>query len=225
MQEVYQALVGIEWGVNNDLPLRLTFVRHAVTDWNLEGRWQGWSDVPLGEAGRVQAKSLQTKLSAINYDLVFSSDLSRAIETATLAGFEPTLEPRLREIHFGNIEGKINQEVQAHPGFQTWLADPMHTKIEGGESYFDLQTRAFDWLENLPESGEILAFTHGGVVHTLVPKLLETTTFAGPRWWRFQVLHASITKLERWRMPNGQFAWTLTGLNDTTHLEHVFAEK
>jgi broad specificity phosphatase PhoE len=210
--------------VNNDQPLRLTLVRHAVTDWNLEGRWQGWSDVPLGEAGRSQAKSLQTKLNAVKYDVVFSSDLSRAIETATLAGFEPTLEPRLREIHFGDIEGKTDTEVQAHPGFRTWLEDPMHTKIEGGESYFELETRAAAWLEDLPETGEILAFTHGGIIHTLVPKLLETTTFAGPRWWRIRALHASITTLERWKMPNNKFAWTLTGLNDTTHLEKMFAE-
>jgi broad specificity phosphatase PhoE len=211
--------------VNNDQPLRLTLVRHAVTDWNLEGRWQGWSDVELGEAGHTQAKSLQAKLNAIKYDAVFSSDLSRAIQTARLAGFEPTLEPRLREIHFGTVEGKTDKDVKDHPGFRTWLEDPMHTKIEGGESYFDLQTRALEWLEELPESGEILAFTHGGVIHTLVPKLLETTTFAGPRWWRIQALHASITTLERWRMPNGQFAWTLTSLNDTNHLEKVFAEK
>jgi broad specificity phosphatase PhoE len=211
--------------VNNDQPLRLTLVRHAVTDWNLDRRWQGWSDVPLGEMGISQAKSLKAKLSAVHYEAVFSSDLSRAIETASLAGFKnPTLEPRLREIHFGIVEGKTSKEVQAYPGFETWLADPMQTKIEGGESYFDLETRTIAWLETLPDSGEILVFTHGGVIHTLVAKLLETSIFAGPRWWRFQALHASITKLERWKMPNGQFAWTLTSLNDTSHLEHVFAE-
>ena len=158
---------------NSDKPLRLTLVRHAVTDWNLEGRWQGWSDVPLGELGASQAKSLRAKLGAITYDAVFSSDMSRTMQTAEHAGFQPTLEPRLREIHFGIFEGETNAVVAKHPGFNTWLENPMHTKIEGGESYADLETRALNWLEGLPETGEILAFTHGGIIQVLVPKLLD----------------------------------------------------
>ena len=210
--------------VSNDKPLRLTLVRHAVTDWNLEGRWQGWSDVPLGELGQAQAKSLKTKLEKTAYDAVFSSDLSRTMQTAEHAGFQPSLEPRLREIHFGIFEGETNAVVAAHPGFNTWLENPMQTKIEGGESYADLEARGLDWLKSLPETGEILAFTHGGIIQVLVPKLLDTTTFVGPRWWRFRAVHASITTLERWRMPNGEYAWTLTGLNDTGHFENVFVE-
>jgi broad specificity phosphatase PhoE len=174
--------------------------------------------------GRTQAKSLRAKLENTTFDSVFSSDLARTIQTAEHAGFQPNLEPRLREIHFGIFEGETNAVVAKHPGFNTWLENPMGTKIEGGESYSDLEARGLDWLASLPESGEVLAFTHGGMIQVLVPNLLDTTTFVGPRWWRFRAVHASITTLERWKMPNGEYAWTLTGLNDTGHLERVFTE-
>ncbi len=57
-------------------PLKICLVRHGVTDWNLEGRWQGWSDTPLSDLGAEQAWKLRTRLEEKHFDRVYSSDLT-----------------------------------------------------------------------------------------------------------------------------------------------------
>lgn len=203
-------------------PLRVTFVRHGITDWNLEGRWQGWTDTALSEVGIRQAQSVRTRLEGKCWDAVYSSDLTRAQETARIAGLEPVLDARLREIHFGAFEGGLSRENALHPEFKTWLEQPGTLQTPGGESYGDLYTRALDWLSELPESGDVLAFSHGGTIQTLVTGLLGVPAMVAPRIWRFSITHASLTVLERWWTPTG-FVWTLERLNDTAHLEGIEA--
>ncbi|MCA9797558.1 MAG: histidine phosphatase family protein, partial [Candidatus Eremiobacteraeota bacterium] len=65
--------------------LEVWWIRHGQSTWNEEGRWQGHADVPLTELGRQQARSLQARLAGIGFDQVFSSDLERASQTASLA--------------------------------------------------------------------------------------------------------------------------------------------
>lgn len=199
-------------------PLRLWLVRHGLTAWNLEGRWQGWSDPPLAEEGREQARRLQPRFAGRSFDQVVSSDLVRALETAQLAGLSPTLEPRLREVNFGEFEGKLSRENAEHPAFHTWLADPVNGRTPGGESYLDLRNRALEWIDGLPESGEVIAFVHGGTVQALVTGIVGIPPLAAHRLWTLTILHTSITVLARHPTPTGP-AWTLERLNDTAHLE------
>ncbi len=199
-------------------PLRVVFVRHGVTDWNLEGRWQGWTDVPLSTTGRAQAERLKPRLASLRSPLVYSSDLERAVDTARLAGFEPVQDARLREVHFGVFEGGLSAENARHPEFAAWLDQPLERRTPGGESYGDLYARALGWLDTLPDSGDVLAFTHGGVIQTLVTGLLEIRAMVAPRIWRLRVTHASITVLERHWTPTGA-VWTMERSNDTAHLE------
>ena len=203
-------------------PLRLWLVRHGVTDWNLEGRWQGWTDTALSDTGRTQAKRLEARLVGREFNAVFSSDLQRAFDTAKLAGLTPTLDARLREVHFGTFEGGLSADNHLHPEFEAWLAAPGTRRTPGGESYGDLQRRALEWLAELPESGEVIAFAHGGTIQTLVTGLLEIPAMVAPRIWRLRVTHASITVLERHWTPTGA-VWTLERLNDTAHLEGLVA--
>jgi broad specificity phosphatase PhoE len=203
-------------------PLRITFVRHGITDWNLEGRWQGWTDTPLSKAGIRQAEELRSRLEGRAWDAVYSSDLTRARETARIAGFQPVLDARLREIHFGAFEGGLSRENAQHPEFAAWLEQPGTLQTPGGESYGDLYKRALNWLEALPTSGEVLAFSHGGTIQTLVTGLLGVPAMVAPRIWRFSITHASMTVLERWWTPTG-YVWTLERLNDTAHLEGIHA--
>lgn len=199
-------------------PLRLWLVRHGVTDWNLQGRWQGHSDVPLGERGRADAESIGPRLAGKRFDLIVSSDLARALETAKLAGFEPSLEPRLREVHFGRFEGGRSDAIRDDPAYLAWLERPTEIRWPEGESYGDVQRRVNAWIESLPPEGEVLAFTHGGVISMLASSLLEATPFAAPMLWRFRAQHSSITVLERWQTPHGP-GWTLERWNDAAHLE------
>jgi len=91
--------------------MRLYLARHGETDWNAAQRFQGWSDIPLNEVGRKQAAALADRLSVQYFDVVYCSDLQRAIETAKmivkLSDCKPNLhsDPRLREVHFGDWEG------------------------------------------------------------------------------------------------------------------------
>ena len=93
----------------------LLLVRHGETDWNRDGRWQGQSDTPLNELGRRQARELAEQLDGV--DVVYSSDLARARETAEIlaerAGVEVRLDPRLRERGFGAWEGLTLAEIES----------------------------------------------------------------------------------------------------------------
>jgi len=84
----------------------LWLVRHGQSNANLEGRFAGQTDVELTRLGEKQAASLRSLLEEHEFDGVWSSDLVRAQNTARLAYGEPVPDPRLREIHFGDLEGE-----------------------------------------------------------------------------------------------------------------------
>ncbi|HYG70238.1 MAG TPA: histidine phosphatase family protein, partial [Anaeromyxobacteraceae bacterium] len=89
---------------------RLFLVRHGETDWNVAGRWQGQTDIPLNEAGRAQARELARRMRGEGIATIAASDLLRARETAEIVAAELGLEVRildhrLREQSFGAFEG------------------------------------------------------------------------------------------------------------------------
>ena len=113
----------------------VAFVRHGITDWNREGRIQGWRDIPLNEAGRRQAFLVARRLSNEPFDLIFSSDLKRAAETAETIGKAlrktVTLDERLREKKLGRLEGLTVQEIVDRWGEQ-WRS--LDLGVEDSES-------------------------------------------------------------------------------------------
>lgn len=94
---------------------RLILVRHGETDWNVEGRYQGHSDVPLNARGRAQAARLAEALRGSDIRAIYSSDLARARETAEALAHATRLavqhDPRLREIDQGDWEGMLFLEI------------------------------------------------------------------------------------------------------------------
>ena len=96
--------------------MRLVLWRHGQTVWNAERRFQGQSDIPLDETGRAQAERAARLLAALRPDLIVSSDLSRAAQTAAplgrLTGLEVTLDKDLRERHGGRWEGLSDTEIR-----------------------------------------------------------------------------------------------------------------
>ena len=95
---------------------KLALVRHGQTDWNLEGRLQGRTDIPLNDTGRAQARALGKSLRGAGWDVVLASPLGRAQETATLIAAELGAQtgaavPELTERAFGPMEGLIMAEV------------------------------------------------------------------------------------------------------------------
>ena len=97
--------------------MRLVLWRHGQTVWNAESRFQGQSDIPLDETGQAQAERAARLLAALRPDLIVSSDLSRAAQTAAplarLTGLEVTLDKDLRERHGGRWEGLTDSEIRA----------------------------------------------------------------------------------------------------------------
>lgn len=164
---------------------RLTLIRHGVTAWNLQGRFQGHSDVPLDEAGRLQARRLGAQAGRLApVDAVVCSPLLRAAETATIAfpGRTPTRDARLREVHFGVFEGGTLEENRAHPAWPWWSSDPYARPAPRGESYRALQRRAVAWLDEVRGHGRhdhVVVFSHAGTIQMLLAHLLGVER---PRW-------------------------------------------
>lgn len=193
--------------------LELWLVRHGETPWNSEGRALGQSDPPLSELGVRQSELLARRFRTVVFDEVYASDLTRARYTARLAlpAAEIRLEPRLREIHLGDWEGKrwTALEGKDKVALQTWRGDPYHERAPGGESYEDLLGRVSTWLPELPTSGRVVAFAHGGTIRCA---LYAFTGLPKAAAWRFQVDTASLTRI-RLGEPT-----VLEAVNDTAHL-------
>jgi probable phosphoglycerate mutase len=145
--------------------MKLYLVRHGATDMSDAARFNGHRDVPLNDAGLRQARALAEALEGRSFACVWSSDLTRALQTAQECGFDPVADPRLRELDFGDIEGatweELDSEVRdALMSFEGFAAP-------GGESVDHLRRRVLDFIEDLAE-GEHLVFTHGGVIRALL---------------------------------------------------------
>ena len=153
------------------------FIRHGETDWNRQQRFQGQTDVPLNPAGLVQAAHLARRLGPERADVLISSDLERARQTAApLAsawGLQPTLAPGLREQHFGVLEGLDVPTIKVqHPDlWARWLEHRADFALPGGESLRQFHTRVLEAVRGLASAagpGRTLAVvTHGGVLDIL----------------------------------------------------------
>ena len=155
----------------------LVFVRHGITDWNVDGRFQGQLDIPLNAAGRRQAEAVRTHLSSIAFDHVYASPLKRAEETARIvAGHQRVVADwRLAEIHHGDWQGMTKEEVASQwpDEWATWNKDPLRTKTSGGESHNDVRRRVQDFLTMLTDDS-VLCVSHGVVIQTVREILLGT---------------------------------------------------
>ena len=152
--------------------LRLTLIRHAATELNLRGVYQGVRvDRELAPGGAEQARRLGSRLVArgIHPDAIWCSDLRRARRTAELAfpGVRPRLDARLREMDLGGFEGLDFDGNTARHGdlFGRWLADPATVRPpRGGELLGELRERMGGWLAALPRRGRVAAVSHGGPI-------------------------------------------------------------
>jgi alpha-ribazole phosphatase len=196
--------------------MNLLLIRHGQTNWNLEQRFQGQSDIPLNETGRKQAQALAERLAAESFDAVYSSDLQRAAETAHIirkSGFQP--DACLREVNFGDWEGLTYDEIKAkYPEpLAAWENDIFKNAPPNGETLERLALRVQSMLNELCEKHEdqkILIVAHGGVLQTLICLALKLPP---TMYWQFHLSTASLSELAFY--PAGAI---LNSLNDTSHL-------
>ena len=149
----------------------ILLARHGETDWNREGRFQGYADPPLNETGRAQAAGLAAELMGVELAAVYSSPLRRAFETAELLAAPHQLAPvaleALREVDVGSWQGLTREEVESRfpEQFARWL--DYGKGWQDGESYEEMARRVVAALLQLAAThdGErILTVTHGGPI-------------------------------------------------------------
>lgn len=154
-------------------------IRHGQTDWNLEGRYQGQSDVPLNETGRAQARALAAKLAGQPFSAIYASDLSRARETAEIVAaalnLPVRLEARLREIHQGQWEGQLVDDIKARYAdiWQQRAIDPAGIRSPQGETVGEVAARVSAALEEISRAhplGSVLVVSHGLSLATVLCK-------------------------------------------------------
>lgn len=144
----------------------LLVIRHAPTDWNAVGRLQGHTDQPLSETSR---KTLQTLEPPGDWRQAqcLSSPLQRAVETATLLGLDPSQEPALIEMAWGEWEGRTLADLRAELGAAMVEneARGLDFRPAGGESPRDVQARLLPLLRGLDRATVFV--THKGVLRAL----------------------------------------------------------
>jgi broad specificity phosphatase PhoE len=139
----------------------ILLVRHGETEWNRLHRWQGHADTPLNDTGRAQARQLARTLAGQRVDAVYSSDLSRASETAAVVAAELGLpvhvDPDLREIDVGGREGLTREEVEERFPDGAWDG-------ETREQHAERVLRALHRIAERHPDGRVVVVGHGGTL-------------------------------------------------------------
>jgi glucosyl-3-phosphoglycerate phosphatase len=184
--------------------VRLILLRHGESTWNADGRMQGTADPPLSEAGRAQTRELAPLLTRLTPDLVVTSDLLRARQTAEELGLAGArADPRWREAGLGRWTGRLAEDVvaeepEAHDGGLEGSAAP-----PGGEAFADTCGRIAEAIAALTAAGaeRALVVTHGGPIRA------ACATLAGlPRSGLVAVPTASLTEIA---VPDGGPGWVV----------------
>src|SRR5262245_4864324 len=160
---------------------RLFLVRHGATAATEEDRFSGSSGAELSEQGRWQATRLGERLSRQSISAIYSSPLSRALETARIiagqCGLEPAARDGLREISHGHWEGMKREDVEREFGveYAAWEADPFTFAPPGGESGVAVLARALPVIREIVTAhsgGQVLVVSHKATLRLVLSSLL-----------------------------------------------------
>lgn len=149
------------------------FLRHGQTDWNVQGRFQGHSDIPLNATGLAQAESAAAALEGCGVDLIVASPLIRARKTAEIVahrlGKTPVFDDELMERRFGRFEGLVVNEVKASFGLTPNERLVQHLP-DNAEQWHETRARTVKvlskWLTQRPDA-TILFVSHSGLFDAL----------------------------------------------------------
>ena len=198
----------------------IIIIRHGETEWNKTGRFQGHSDVPLSAEGRTQAAALGKNLAVDHVDMIYASDLTRAMETAApLAqrfGLEVISDPQLRELNFGAWEGRNFNDVNAENpnAMKNFYTDPEQADIPESEPFPEFQRRIAGRVREIvaqKRGKRIVIVSHGASIRILLADLLSMPIRS---IWHLSQLNTAVNKI---RFEDDGFA-VVTLMNDTSHL-------
>ena len=197
----------------------ITFVRHGESTGNASGIVQGRGSSPLSDRGRKQAAALGTRLRNQQFDVVISSDMERAVETAAALGVSFTTDPSWREMDVGGWDGLTNEQISEQ------FADELRALRDGrdvplggnGERMSELVDRvatARDLIfERLADGESALVVCHGGVIETTMGLVLE---IRDPHRYLSRVTNTSMTTVVEYHD-----SMQVVRFNDAAHLGPV----
>jgi alpha-ribazole phosphatase len=181
---------------------KLYLIRHGETEQNKSGVLMGSTDTPLNDQGRLQAAQLRDRINALEVDTIFSSPLSRAVETATIVfGEEAPIitDTSLQEFHFGEWEGMHFSEIsKLYPEiWKMWLTDWEQTHIPGSEAFGAFKHRVINVVEEIVRYNHgkrVAVVSHGGCIRSLLAHFFCESVSKG--YWKFKVDNATLTEIE-----------------------------
>ena len=201
--------------------MKLILVRHGTTSWNLNGKFQGQSDIELNEEGQRQAAAVGQELKGTTLEALYSSPLKRSLQTANAIAMAkdyslPVITvDDLQEMDLGGFHGKTGPEIRSqYPSvYEAWRSDPSDVQMPGGESLSQVQTRAWKAIEKIKgdhATGIIAAVSHNFTIVTVLCRLLGVPI---SHFHSLRIDLASLTTVE-WDRDR----WILASLNGLTHL-------
>jgi alpha-ribazole phosphatase len=197
-------------------------VRHGITEFNSTRRFAGYSDVEMSAVGLRQVEKLRDRLAGEKIDVVYSSDLKRAMVTAEVIRSDRQVDivacPELREVNYGEVEGLTYPEIrQRYPKVAESVANfTLRLNFPGGESFEEFIERVSKFADRLNRhapSETVLVVSHSGPLRTLVCALMG---IAHTCWWQLRFDNASLSIVDTY--PRGAI---LSLLNDTSHLKDL----
>jgi probable phosphoglycerate mutase len=183
----------------------LTLVRHGETEWSRSGQHTGTTDIPLTARGRELAVKLEESLRERTFALVLTSPLTRARDTAAIAGFaDAVVDEDLREWDYGEYEGLTTPQIrETRPGWFLW-----DDGAPGGEAIEQVAARVDRVIARVRAvDGDALAFAHGHLLRILTARWLDTAPTFGRHLVlspaTFSVLGAerAVPAIEVWNAP------------------------
>ncbi len=159
----------------------IVLLRHTETEWSRDGKHTGRTDIPLTDHGREIAAALAPRFEGREFALVLCSPLSRARDTAALAGLpEPTFDDDLMEWDYGDYEGITTAEIrESRPDWYLW-----RDGVPGGEHAADVAARCDRVIQRvLPVDGDVCLVAHGHLLRVLGARWLEQPPELGGRLW------------------------------------------
>ena len=202
--------------------VHIILIRHGETDWNTQQVFRGRADVPLNKVGMAQAEAVGASLHNSDIGALYSSPLSRALDTAHLLtkgrNLEIALEESFIDIDFGAWQGLSHQKVKEEYTdlYTTWLRSPHKVTFPNGESLEEVEVRSKKALEKIVENnpGRTVAI----VSHRVVNKVL-LCSLVGLDLSHFWYIRQDTCAVNSFEYKDGNYYLTL--LNDTCHLKGV----
>ena len=199
---------------------KLYLVRHGESEWNNLKRIQGQKDTFLTFKGEKQAEKIANRLVSEEIDIIYSSDLKRANETANIIGeklnLQVTPSEAFREIKFGSWEGLSTEELTEKNSEEhfIWLNQPHNFKMDGAETLYEVQKRAMNKIDSILKSNpnkNILVVSHGATIKTIILGYVGIDL----KYYNRMTLNNTSLSIIEFRDRNN----VIKLVNDTCHLE------